>query len=319
MKNVFEKMPEEGLEAEQPEEERSGDNNPDRIEQNLEQEQAEVKRQESLERTRKEIGETSEEQESDSKKAEVGEVKRLDADEFFQKAKVTEEEGEMKRPSPISRDSEPLNNLGVSKEIRNRIAERKVAEVITALTEIYGDLKDVKEKFEIIVDIGAGWGENTKLLAEELGAEQVIGVDADTVPSKKVEKKMGDKLAWVVGDALETMKKIESGSVDLTTAFAFLQVLDKSGKIEMLREMGRIAQEGIVIVDELKRDGLGGLKDLVQNRLSNLFKGEFNVLEEDEWKEIFEKAGLVLEAFSKFGSNDFVAVLKKVENTEEVE
>lgn len=48
------------------------------------------------------------------------------------------------------------------------------------------------------MDIGAGWGENLRDLAEELEAEKAIGVDTNTISSKKVKKEMGDKLAWVV-------------------------------------------------------------------------------------------------------------------------
>lgn len=94
---------------------------------------------------------------------------------------------------------------------------------------------------------------------------------------------------------------------------------NREEKIEILKKMGEVTKEAIMIVDELKRDGLDGLKDLFMNKLYNAGMGEYNVLSEDGWKEIFKKAGLVAEVFNKFGDNDFVAVLKKAEQAENAE
>lgn len=275
----------------------------------------EIERQELLDRTREKIKRTDTSEEA----SEQNEKEQRDFEDLFEQ--VEGEKGGVEKAiklSPVGIVTESISNIKKSQEVRDETAERKVSEVIKALEDVYGDIENIKKDVETIVDLGAGWGENLKDSVKSLGAEKAIGVDPKTIFSKKVDKEIGDKLGWMRRDALEVMKLIKDRSVDLTTAFAFLQVLDKSEKIAMLREMGRVAKEGIVIVDELKRSGMEGLKDLVVNKLYNAGMGKYEILEEGEWKDIFEEAGLTIEAFNKFGNNDFVAILKKVE-AEEVE
>ena len=235
----------------------------------------------------------------------------MSADEFFKEAKSEEEDIKL---SAIGKTAEAVSNIGKSQEVRDEIAERKIPEVIKALGEIGDDLENIKEKIETILDVGAGWGENLRDLVKGLSAEKGIAIDDKTVLSKNIKEEMGDKLTMVSGDAVEEMKHLEKNSVGLSIATAFLQVANRKDKIKILEQMGRVS-ELVVIVDELKRDGLGGFRDLFMNKLYNAGMGKYEVLKEEEWKGIFKEAGLVVveEVFNKFGKNDFVAVLKKEE------
>lgn len=250
---------------------------------------------------------------------EQAEKKQYSGEDLFEKAR--EEKGgveEVMRLSIIGNVSEKISNTKKSQEVRDKTAERKVLEVIKALEEIYGDLENMKENVEIILDIGSGWGENLRDLAKKLEAKKAIGVDQNTIYSEKVNEELGDKLAWVKRDAMEAMGLLEKGAIKVSSAFAFLQIFNDEEKIKILKKMGEVTKEAIIIVDELKRSGLDGLKDLLMNKLYNAGMGKYEVLSEDGWKEIFKKAGLAVEVFNKFGNNDFVAVLKKAEQMEKV-
>lgn len=275
----------------------------------VKQEQRET--EELLDKTREELDKTYEKQETDSEKTE--DQKKVSADEFFNEAKNKEEN--IKLPV-VGKVAELVSNIGSSQEVRNETAERKILEVIKALGEIGDDLENIKENVKVILDVGAGWGENLRDLVKKLKAENGIAIDKSTVFSESVksDKEIGNQLTMVSGDAIEKMKRLKKNSVDLSTSIALLQAVDKEDKVKILEEMGRIS-ELVVIVDELKRDGLGGFKDLFMNKLYNAGMGKYEVLKEEEWKEIFKEAGLVVveEIFNKFGKNDFVSVLKKAE------
>lgn len=259
-------------------------------------------------------------QKNENNEEEQIEKKQYSGEELFEKAR--EEKGGVEKvikSSIVGNISEKISNTDQSQEARDKTAERKVPEVIRALEEVYGNLENIKEKVGTIIDIGAGWGENLRDLAKRLEAENTIGVDPNTIYSEKVNEELGDKLAWLKRDAMEVMKLLQDKSMDMSSAFALLQVLSEDEKIETLKEIGRVTKEVIIIVDELKRGGLDGLKDLLTNKLYNAGMGKYKVLSEDGWKEIFKKAGLAVEVFNKFGDNDFVAVLKKAEKINGVE
>lgn len=302
-----EAMPEKDLES-------TGENSPE--ERDMEEfENPEPK--EPVEKLEKIRGALEKAYEKDVENENKEDQKKQSGEELFEKAREKKEDVEKTiRSSLIGNISEKMSNTSKSQEVRDGIAERKVPEVVRALEEAYGNIEKVKKEIGIIVDLGAGWGENLRDLANNLKAEKVIGVDTNTIHSRKVAEELGDKLAWIKGDAVEAMKLLQDKSVDLCTAFAFLQVLDREEKMAVLKEMGRAAKKGIVIVDELKRDGLGGFRDLFMNKLYNVGTGKYDVLKEEEWKEIFKEAGLVAEVFNKFGKNDFVAVLKRIEEAE---
>lgn len=271
--------------------------------------------EQELNEAREKLGEKYKEQKPDSNiaESETGEQKQLGFNDFFDEAKKKEDN--IKLPV-VGRVAEAVSNTGSSQEVRDNTAKEKVPEVIGALEDIYGNLENIKENIKTVVDLGAGWGENLESLIKELGAEKGIAIDKSAVLSKKVKEEMGDKITMASGDALEEMKRLENKvvKVDMSAAFAFLQVLPEEEKIKILKKMGEIS-ELVVIVDELKRDGLGGLRDLFMNKLYNAGMGKYEVLKEEDWKRTFEKAGLVLveEVFNKFGKNGFVAVLKKAE------
>ena len=264
-----------------------------------------------LSETREELDKVYEKQEADSEETE--EQKKMSAEEFFKEAKSEEKNIEL---SVIGRTAETVSNTGKSQEARNEIAERKILEVMKALGGIGDDLENIKENIKTILDVGAGWGENLRDLVKGLGAEKGIAIDNKTVFSESVksDKKVKDKLTMINGDAVEEMKRLENNATGLGVAVALLQGVDRKNKIKILEEMGRVS-ELVVIVDELKRDGLGGFRDLFINKLYNAGMGKYEVLKEEDWNEIFKEAGLIVveEVFNKFGKNDFVAVLKKAE------
>ncbi len=250
-------------------------------------------------------------QEADSE--EIEERGKINAEEFFDEAKSKESDIEL---SLGGKTIESISNIKSSQEIRDNTAKEKVPEVIKALKEMGDSLENIKENVKVILDVGAGWGENLRDLAKELGAEKGIAIDKSTVLSESVksDEEVGDKLTMVSGDAIEEMKHLENNSIDLSMAIALLQVVNRDEKIKILKEMRRVS-ELVVIVDELKRDGLGGFRDLFMNKLYNAGMGKYEVLKEGEWEKVFEEAGLVVveEIFNKFGKNDFVIVLKKME------
>lgn len=268
----------------------------------LEQEQA----KEEIDEAREKLSEKYKEQKADSEEQE-----KIDAREFFGKAKGREEDIKL---SLVGKVSENISNIKSSQEVRDKTAERKMPEIIKALGEIGDNLENIKNNIKTILSLGAGWGENLRDLSKELEAEKVVGIDINTVASKKVREEVGDKLAWIKGDALEEIKHLEDGSFSLSELTAYLQVLSREDKIKILREVGRVS-ELVVVVDELKRDGMNGFRDLFMNKLYNAGMGRYEILREEEWKEIFKEASLVAikEVFNNFGKNDFVAVLKKAE------
>lgn len=277
----------------------------------VKQEQIETK--ESLNKTREKLNKTYEEQKPNpiETKDQIEKQKKINANEFFDVAKSKENNIKL---SMIDRTAEFVGNTGSSQEVRDKTAERKILEVIKALGEIGDNLENIKKNVKVILDIGAGWGENLRNLAKELEAEKGIAIDKSTILSKRVKEEVGDKLIMVSGDAGEEIKHLKNNSIDLSMAVALLQAVNKEEKVKILKEMGRIS-ELVVVVDELKRDGLGGFRDLFMNKLYNAGMGKYKVLKEEDWKEIFKEAGLVVveEVFNKFGKNDFVTVLKKAE------
>lgn len=264
-----------------------------------------------IDKAREKLKKVYKKQEADPE--EIGEQKTVNAEEFFSEAKSKEENIKL---SVIGRTVEMVSNIESSQKVRNETAKRKVSEVIKALEEMGDDLESIEKNFKVILDVGAGCGENLRDLVKGLGAEKGIAIDDKTVlsTSVKLDKEVGDKLTMVSGDAVEEMKRLENNSIDLSMAVALLQVVNRDEKIKILKEMRRVS-ELVVIVDELKRDGFGGLRDLFMNKVYNAGMGKYEVLKEEDWKEILKEAGLVVveEIFNKFGKNDWLVVLKKAE------
>ncbi len=213
----------------------------------------------------------------------------------------------------VGKAVEAISNMDSSQKVRDKIAEIKVSAVKKAFEKIGESLRGV----ESVVDLGSGWGEDLRDLINETEGENAIGIDSSTVPSREVREGV-DNLKWISGDAIEKIKQFKNGCVDLSTAFAFLQVLDRDEKIELLREMGRMSEK-IVIVDELKKSALNYLKKVALNKLYNAGMGKFEILEEEDWKDLFQAAGLVIKVFEKFGKDksDFVAILEKAKKIDE--
>ncbi|MCK4892107.1 MAG: methyltransferase domain-containing protein [Candidatus Pacebacteria bacterium] len=276
-----------------------------------EQKQEQIRTKEGLNEASEKLNKIFEEQKSDSEEAKdkTEKQQKVSANEFFEEAKAKENEIKL---SPVGKVTEIINNTSKSQEARDKTAERKMPEVVKALKEMGGSLENIKKNTKTLLSIGAGWGENMRDLAEKLEAEKIIGIDKNTVSSESVKKKMGGKLTWVNGNAMEAMRCFEDMSIDLSELTAFLQVLNREDKIEVLKEVERIS-ELVVVVDEIKRSGLKGIRDLAMNKLYNAGMGKYDILNKEDWEKIFNEAGLVVKAFNEFGENDFVAILKKVE------
>ena len=193
--------------------------------------QEQTKTGELVDRAKKELGKVYKRQEATPEK--TGKQRIVNAEEFFDEAKSKEKDIKL---SVIGRTVEAVSNTGKSQEVRDGTAERKVPEIIKALGEMEDDLENIKKNFKVILDVGAGWGENLRNLVKELGAEKGIAIDDKTVLSENVrsDEKVGDKLTMVSGDAIEEMKRLENNSIDLSMAVALLQVVGKEDKIKIL-------------------------------------------------------------------------------------
>jgi len=274
-----------------------------------------IKIGELLGKAREKLYKVYEKQKSNSEEAEeqTEEQTKVSADEFFNEAKS--EEGNIKL-SPVGKIVESVSNTKSSQEVRDKTAKEKMPEVIKALGEMGYGLENIKNNIKKALSLGAGLGENIGYLAKELEIKNVVGIDKNTVVSRKVQEEMGDKLTWIKGDALKEIKSLEENAFNLSELTAYLQVLNREDKIKILREAGRVS-ELVVVVDELKRDGLRGFRDLFMNKLYNAGMGKYEVLKDKEWEEVFEEAGLFMKVFNKFGKNDVVIILEKMKEKAE--
>jgi|GEM_PF-5612653 len=269
--------------------------------------------------SRRKIEQTEIDQESESKKLEgfdekldIAREKLEDADLSGEKISVDEifhdmekEENNIKIGSVV----ESVSNFSECQKTRDKIAKNKVPEIMKALEGLEG----IKKNFKTLLSIGAGWGENIRDLTRELGAEQVFGIDQSTIPSEAVKNEMGKKLVWIKGDAMEKLNIFNNIEVDLSELTAFLQILNRKNKIDLLKKVSEISKS-IVVVDEIRRSGLGGVKDWIKNKAFNAGMGKYNIADREEWEAIFAEAGLAVKVFNEFRDNDFVAVLERIED-----
>lgn len=93
-----------------------------------------------------------------------------------------------------------------------------------------------------------------------------------------------------------------------------MQVLDRDGKIKVLKEMKRVTNDKIVIIDEVPRGGIAGYKDTILHYLLNLFgKGKYEIYPYENWITLFKEAGLEISGKATwFDRNSVIFILKEI-------
>ena len=199
-----------------------------------------------------------------------------------------------------------VSNWKVCESAREGFAEVVSDSIIEALTKAKTDeekLLKIEEliKIEEMIDIGGGYGDNLKAVIAKIkeirkSNKKINGVclDNKTSLSKEVEK--DEEITGSYQDANETSFK--DGSFDLVMATHLLQEIKGIGnKEKILLEMARISKDRIVLMVEFKRGGLDGQKDKLNHFINN-FNFKYDVLEKNEYEDLFEKLGFTIEAQS---------------------
>ena len=100
----------------------------------------------------------------------------------------------------------------------------------------------------VVVEVGAGTGEQTLLLAS--AASQVVAVDPDREALARARAKRGaDVIDWREGMAEAV--PVDSGTADAVVMTLLLHHLDREGKAAALREAARVLRPGgrLVVAD----------------------------------------------------------------------
>ena len=176
-------------------------------------------------------------------------------------------------------------------------------DVSDAIIEILKDKfsKEELSKVKEMIDIGGGYGENLLAVMKKIegardNGEEINGVCLDKKTSLSNGVKEDSKIIGSYQDANET--SFEDNSFDLVMATHLLQEIKGiDNKKKVLLEMKRISKGRIVIMVEFKRSGSDGLKDL-SNHVVNNFNFKFDVLEKNEYEDLFRKLGFEIEARS---------------------
>ena len=196
-----------------------------------------------------------------------------------------------------------LGNFFLSQSFR----DKRATEIVEVLEEA---LRNV-DKHSLIADFGAGSGE---IAAEIIMRKKctVYCIDPYVQASAEVEAKADDKIIWIETDALKTA--IAPRYPQIALSCYFLQTLDGDGKIAALKEMKRIARDEIIVIDEVPHGALSLIDTAIHYGLNVLGKGGYEIYNEEEWIELFRKAGLeVAGKTKKFGRNNVVFVLKRMD------
>jgi len=157
---------------------------------------------------------------------------------------------------------------------------------------------DFFEGLDGVISVGSGHGENPfGILRKYMSESRVILIDPDATPAKAIAE---DERVVHLGQRFEDVNmSVKPDEKNLVEASNFLQLYEtKEEKIAMLKKMIKLAGIGgkLLIVDEVKRGGLGGKKDWAMNRGFNAFKGNYARLNPGEYEKIF--ADLELKCFT---------------------
>jgi len=197
------------------------------------------------------------------------------------------------------------NTEGLSKE---EIDAKKLSKV--------EELKNIKE----IIDIGGGYGDNLQATIQKIKEatkddEAINGVCLDEKTSLSNEVEKDEEIMGSYQDACET--SFEDNSFDLVMATHLLQEMKGiENKKKVLLEMKRISKGKIALMVEKKRSGVDGIKDLIAH-VANNFNTKFDVLGEEEYKELFEELGFMVESEVKSDPNKITYLLKFEKEKEE--
>lgn len=168
-------------------------------------------------------------------------------------------------------------------------------------------------KIKGIIDFGGGYGDNLKATIKKIkkvrkSNKKINGVclDNKTSLSKRAERDV--EITGSYQDAYKTSFKDDS--FDLVMATHLLQEIKGiENKKKVLLEMKRISRGKIVLMVEEKRSGFDGIKDKA-NHFVNNFNTKFDVLGEEEYKELFEELGFTIESEVKSVPNKITYLLK---------
>lgn len=144
---------------------------------------------------------------------------------------------------------------------RAKTAGRPVADVIVDLAERY---LDRYRRISLVADVGCGRGSSTRTLAEELGAERILGVDASAAVLTAARERPGhqgeNRVSWLCADFHHL--PLATATCDLVVA-AFC-LYHSSGPATVVSELARCLRPGGVAVLVTKSlDSYRSLDELV--------------------------------------------------------
>lgn len=144
---------------------------------------------------------------------------------------------------------------------RAKTAGRPVADVIVDLADRY---LDRYRRISLVADVGCGRGSSTRTLAEELGAERILGVDASTAvltaACGRLGNRVGSRVRWLCADFHRL--PLSDATCDLVVAAFCLYHSSDPGTV--ISELARCLRPGGVAVLVTKSiDSYRSLDELV--------------------------------------------------------
>lgn len=203
-----------------------------------------------------------------------------------------------------------INNLSQKMADSSGTKEKReefIGTIAEAIREAHDDGRlpaDFFEGLNGMISVGAGHGENPFGILKYMPKSRAIFIDPDAAPAKAISE---DERVAHLGQRFEDVNmSVKPGEKNLVEASNFLQLYEtKEEKNAMLKKMIKLAgvRGKLLIVDEVKRGGLGGAKDWAMNRGFNAFKGNYARLNPGEYEEMF--AALDLKCFTNGGKDQY--------------
>jgi hypothetical protein len=213
-------------------------------------------------------------------------------DKFELLQELKEEEFEFEIKGFVNNFSQKMVDSSSTKEKREDFVE----DIVKAIRKAHEEERlpdNFFEGMDRMISVGSGHGENPfGILKEYMPEGKAILIDPDAAPSKAIAK---DGRVMHLGQKFEDVKiEVGAGEKNLVEASNFLQLYNYADKVEMLKKMITLAGVGgkIIIVDEIKRSGLGGVEDRILNKAFNPGQKKYERLNPGEYEKMFEDLGL---------------------------